>query len=75
MPKAVAHVQAEMVARDAEREKVKLQMEEEVKKKNAEARVKAEARIEAALKNNAAILAKRRTDFNLKEKEAEERRK
>jgi hypothetical protein len=68
-------VQTEMVARDLEREKVKLEMEEEVKKKNAESRVKAEARISAALNSNVSILAKRRTDFNLKEKEAEERRK
>ena len=67
--------QAEMTARNAERERVKLEQQEEAAKKNAEMRVKAEARISAALKNNATILAKRREDFSKKEAEAEERRR
>ena len=64
-----------MTARDLERERIKLEQQEEAAKKNAEMRVKAEARISAALKNNATILAKRREDFGKKEAEAEERRR
>ena len=64
-----------MTARDQERERIKLEQQEEAAKKNAETRVKAEARISAALKNNATILAKRREDFSKKEAEAEERRR
>lgn len=67
-------VQAEMIARDKEREKAKLEQQAEAAKKNEEARVKAEARIAAALETNANILAKRRTEFDAKEKEAEARR-
>lgn len=64
-----------MVARDKEREKAKLEQQAEAAKKNAEVRVKAEARISAALQSNASILAKRRTEFDAKEKEAENRRR
>lgn len=63
-----------MIARDKEREKAKLEQQAEAAKRNEEARVKAEARIAAALESNASILAKRRTEFDAKEKEAEARR-
>lgn len=63
-----------MVARDQEREKAKAEQQAEAAKRNAEARVKAEARIAAALESNAANLAKRRTEFDAKEKDAEARR-
>lgn len=67
-------LQAAMVAKDKEREKVKEVQQAEAAKRNAEARVKAEARIAAALAANATILAKRRSDFNAKEKAAQSRR-
>ena len=63
-----------MLARDKERDKVKLEQQAEASKRNSEARVKAESRIAAALQSNSAILTKRRTDFDLKEKEAGARR-
>ena len=68
------NLQAEMVARDKEREKAKMELQAEAAKRNAEARLKAEARIAAALESNAAILARRRTEFDAKEKEAKARR-
>lgn len=63
-----------MLARDTERERVKLEQQAVAVKQNEEARAKTESRIAAALQNNDEILSKRRTDFDLKEKEAETRR-
>lgn len=64
-----------MAVRDKERERIKGEQQKEAAAKNAEARIKAEERISAALKSNTAILSKRRDDFDKKEKHAEERRK
>ena len=64
-----------MAVRDKEREKAKAIQWEESAKKNAEAKIQAEARIKAALKTNAELLTKRRANFDLKEKEAEDRRR
>lgn len=59
-----------MVVRDKEREKLKLEQQAEAAKQNTIARKKAAARIAAALASNAANLAKRRSQFHEKEKEA-----
>ncbi|KAK9817058.1 hypothetical protein WJX72_008938 [[Myrmecia] bisecta] len=66
---------ADMVRRDVEREVVKARQQAEAEKRNTEMRLKAEARITAALESNKSILVKRRDDFDHKQALNEERRR
>ena len=64
-----------MERRDQEREAVKTAQVAEREAANLAARLKAEARIEAALDMNKSILDRRRQEFDLKQQQNEERRR